>query len=271
MDPNTTLIADPTNQNNDVTGVSDDPPKPIVHNQSFYFKDDPMAVFLVKNQLFKVHRHFLIKESEVFRNMFASPKAESTATEGTCDEQPILIPGVTVEEFETLLEFLYSPPHVNNKGTANEADAQKRREVNLRLLSISHRFLFDDIFKYVASQLPPQEIPVLERIRLGDKYRVQTWLSSAYEELLSRPEPLDEEEADALGISRVVCFIRAKEDMHRERLGIADANCKAQCNRAAHVERSWINQGFTPLRYPLPLSPTPVPIHTVVEKYFPEI
>jgi hypothetical protein len=68
----------------------------------------------VENQLFKVHRHFLIEGSEVFRDMFAHAGGTGTgknsvedATEGTTDDWPIPLPDVTVEEFEVLLQCFY--------------------------------------------------------------------------------------------------------------------------------------------------------------------
>ncbi|KAF9453368.1 hypothetical protein P691DRAFT_755627 [Macrolepiota fuliginosa MF-IS2] len=236
-------------EENDVPGVSEDSSKPVVYNHSFYFKDDPMAIFLVENQLFRVHRHYFIGGSEIFRDMFSIPRA--VATEGACDEQ-IPLPEVTVEEFETLLNFFYSLPQANDEGTVSLPDAQKKRETNLRLLSISHRFLFDGIFK----------------IRLGDKYGLQTWLCSAYEELLDRLESLKEEEAHALGMSRITRFIRAKDDMHHERLRIANANCQNQSGRAAYAEMYLVSRGLTPLNYQLSPSETPVPTQTVARKYF---
>ncbi len=65
----------------------------------------------MENQLFKVHRYYFVEGSEVFRGMFACPSPEgerSQDPEGVCDEHPIPLPGVTVREFETLLEFFYS-------------------------------------------------------------------------------------------------------------------------------------------------------------------
>jgi hypothetical protein len=51
-----------------------------------------------------VHRHFLTRESEVFRDLFAAlgdhPKS--------FDEVPLIfLPDVTLREFEVLLDFFY--------------------------------------------------------------------------------------------------------------------------------------------------------------------
>ncbi|KAF7759946.1 hypothetical protein Agabi119p4_11641 [Agaricus bisporus var. burnettii] len=53
--------------------------------ESFYFDDDPMAIFLVEDKLFKVHRHFFIEGSQIFRDMFSQVKTPEEA-EGMSDD-----------------------------------------------------------------------------------------------------------------------------------------------------------------------------------------
>lgn len=60
----------------------------------------------VENQLFKVHRHFLIRESPVFQWMFACPPRPD-GPDGVNDQRPIPLPGVLSREFEALLDFFY--------------------------------------------------------------------------------------------------------------------------------------------------------------------
>jgi hypothetical protein len=45
-------------------------------------------------------------ESEVFRNMFEVPQGDNKV-EGDTDESPIILPSVTVQEIEALLNFFY--------------------------------------------------------------------------------------------------------------------------------------------------------------------
>lgn len=56
--------------------------------------------------LFRVHRFFLQRESDVFRTMFVCPPTQD-GPEGLSDDKPIVLPEVTVAEFEGLLKFLY--------------------------------------------------------------------------------------------------------------------------------------------------------------------
>ncbi|KAJ6625176.1 hypothetical protein B0H10DRAFT_2003958 [Mycena sp. CBHHK59/15] len=80
-----------------------DQPAAPTHNAKYYI-DDTVSIFLVENQLFKIHRHFLVKESDVFRRMFHCPPGSS----GSSNARVIPLPGVTAEELEALLDFFYT-------------------------------------------------------------------------------------------------------------------------------------------------------------------
>jgi hypothetical protein len=99
-----------------------------------------------------------------------------------------------------------------------EKDDQRQLEENLALLSIVHRFAFDNVVRFVLQRIVPAKIPIARRIRFGDKYDFDKWLFSAYEELLDRKDSLNVDELDALGPDRVIRFIRARDFMHQERL-----------------------------------------------------
>ena len=72
-----------------------------------YTNCGPLSLYLqVENQLFKVHRHFLIRESPVFQWMFACPPRQD-GPDGVSDQRPIPLPGVLSREFEALLDFFY--------------------------------------------------------------------------------------------------------------------------------------------------------------------
>ena len=60
-------------------------------------------------RLFKVHRYHLIRESEVFNDMFSLPSdaAASGDLEGQNDAFPIVIPEITCAEMESFLGFMY--------------------------------------------------------------------------------------------------------------------------------------------------------------------
>jgi hypothetical protein len=158
-------------------------------------------------------------------------------------------------------------------------------ENKLSLLSISHRFLFDDIFHFIIRQVHPSSIPMAERIRLGDKYDILEWLSSAYIALLDRSAgDLTGDEARALGSDRVACLYNAKCFMYQERVEKAgeaatdDKSSKPLPSRNQAQQANVFGQHFysnTPSTFAFSPSSTPVksgksltPTSEVVKKFF---
>ena len=61
----------------------------------------------MEGQKYKIHRYFLTRESEFFKDLFSLPQPEdSTSVEGS-DNNPINVPGTPTNEFENLLRFFY--------------------------------------------------------------------------------------------------------------------------------------------------------------------
>ncbi|KAI0088337.1 hypothetical protein BDY19DRAFT_950387 [Irpex rosettiformis] len=171
------------------------------HDPDFYFNDE-LAVFLVERRLFKVHRYFLVRDSEFFRGMFACPTPPGEEPEGTSDSRPISLHGVTHHEFRCLLRFFYDSMYRPSIITLQDWIA---------LLSISTRYVFDNIRELAISEISKQMIDPVTKITLANRYHVPQWLSPAFLELCKRVEPLQDPEAEALGLRSVVRIARARE------------------------------------------------------------
>lgn len=63
-------------------------------------------VLLVENCLFKVPRKPLEEESVVFRDMFRLPQPKNEMIEGRDDTRPVVLHGISKDEFECLLKAL---------------------------------------------------------------------------------------------------------------------------------------------------------------------
>ncbi|KAF8961862.1 hypothetical protein BDZ97DRAFT_1759686 [Flammula alnicola] len=88
-------------------GTDDFPIKAPIRHEKYYLPDYGMAIFNIQGRLYKVHRHFFIQESEVFKSMFDCPSPPGGNQDGDSDETPIYLPEVTCAEFEALLDFFY--------------------------------------------------------------------------------------------------------------------------------------------------------------------
>lgn len=73
------------------------------------YQRDPLVAFLqVENCYFKIHKYFLQRDSQVFRDLFSCPCPPGSAEpEGKTKETAVVLPGVTKYEMSCLLKFLY--------------------------------------------------------------------------------------------------------------------------------------------------------------------
>ncbi|CCM04331.1 uncharacterized protein FIBRA_06502 [Fibroporia radiculosa] len=185
-----------------------------VRSDRFYFEHESIYLCVTnedKHQsvLYRIHRYFLERDSEVFRDMFLCAPGEKKR-EGLTEETAIFLPGVTTHEIESLLSFLYHGMY--------------KMEVSLdnwvALLSISSRYLFKEIrplaIQAIAAHNPPLD-PV-ERIVLAVKHDIPSWLQPAYIALGLRGDPLSDAEGEKLGLRATLLIARARETMLRRQV-----------------------------------------------------
>jgi len=185
-----------------VSPALSDPESSPSHDPEYYLHDD-MAIFLVDHRLYKVHRHFLERESEIFRWMFLCPPRPEGA-EGRADDKPIPLPGVMRHEFKALMDYFYNGMHDDFKFSLDEW---------ISILSISSRYDMDTIRQRAIRQIishRPRIDPVV-KIALAEKHNIPDWLASAYASLCQRANPLEEWEAERLGMRVAVKLARARE------------------------------------------------------------
>lgn len=162
---------------------------------------------MVEETLFKVHRHFLTRDSEFFRGLFDCPVPPNEEAEGRSDARPIILYGVTIHEFRCLLRFYYDGMHTPALDTLADWVA---------LLSIATRYVIDRVRERAVAEVAARLDDPLEQVRLAHAHSVPHWLPLAYAALVRRPEPLDDAEAGALGLRTAVRIARARE-LARER------------------------------------------------------
>ncbi|KIM82822.1 hypothetical protein PILCRDRAFT_457556 [Piloderma croceum F 1598] len=157
----------------------------------YYFEDD-MAVFLVEDCLFRVHRYHLDRESEVF------PKGTSS------NRTPIELLGVKRTEFESLLDFLYDGMHNETTPTLSAWTS---------LLSISTHFEMKRIRSRAIAEIlsfRPRIDPV-DQVVLAVRHDIPEWFPLGYAALCQREEAIEIEEARKLGLETTVMLAKARE------------------------------------------------------------
>ncbi|KAJ7243589.1 hypothetical protein B0H12DRAFT_829320 [Mycena haematopus] len=168
-------------------------------NPRYYF-DDQMSYFKVENQIFKVHRHFLARDSIYFQELFAGPFGDF----GTLESEAIPLEEVGISEFECLLDFFYN-------GMYHRASFSLSQWITL--LSISTRLGFDLLRAQAIHSIEesPTTFDPIDKLVLAMKYSIPEWLAPAYTALCQRPNCLEEWEAEKIGLKKTVQIARARE------------------------------------------------------------
>jgi len=183
-------------------------------HEEFYFTDG-MSIIQVENRLFRVHGHFLAENSPIFKAMFSLPVKDGRNADGMSDASPIHLSGVTVLEFETLLQFSYRGMH---------PDFSLPRTSWTALLSIAHRYEITsvceratrEIFKMPSKERKSDPRLVQHLFSVVEKYdvsraRLFPWLVA----LVKRRKPLKPDEVALFSPLTMSRIARAREDCAR--------------------------------------------------------
>ncbi|KAF8888853.1 hypothetical protein BD779DRAFT_434849 [Infundibulicybe gibba] len=139
--------------------------------------------------------------------MFACPPAQSTQPEGTCDDRPIELAGVSCSEFESLLNFFYNGMYYS------QVSRRPGKDELILLLSISSRYDFEEVRRHAIHWMGLLEPPIdsVQRLHLANKFDVREWLAKAYRDICQRDAPLTEAEALKIGLKNTVLIAQARE------------------------------------------------------------
>ncbi|PCH36775.1 hypothetical protein WOLCODRAFT_109167 [Wolfiporia cocos MD-104 SS10] len=164
----------------------------------------------VEDCLYRVHRYFLIRESQFFSTMFELPSG-TAHTEGGFDQAAVVLPDVTCKEFECLLKFFYDSMHDSDADRITLAEW-------VDILSMSTRFICDKIRDHAIREIDQHRprINPIEKIILGFRFHVPQWLLPSYVAICQRGHPLEVEEAHKLGLELSVQLASAREAIRLE-------------------------------------------------------
>ncbi|RXW19668.1 hypothetical protein EST38_g6174 [Candolleomyces aberdarensis] len=234
-------------------------PSPPLQHHSKYFFDDDLVIFEVESTLFRVHKHYLIKESEVFQSMFSCPP-DAAGPEGKTVDRPIVLPEVKVLEFEALLDVFYErgyrqkepriglPPSWFPGEDVIRLGVLKRSQLHQRLqglLSVANRFGFEEIKDLAVKAFEKEvlvELDPVDKILLARQFDVSDWLKPAYVNLCQRSKPLSTTEAGRLGAETAALIAQARET-YRDSRAYTDAKTSYNpvafellCSRVRNLE-----------------------------------
>ncbi|KAJ4490330.1 hypothetical protein J3R30DRAFT_3399705 [Lentinula aciculospora] len=170
-----------------------------------YYIDQPMPIvsFVVQGCLFKVHRYFLERDSLFLRGALSTVQG--------IQSQPIELQGVSIREFESLLDFFYDGMYRSN------GDAVPVSEW-INLLAGASALKFDRAREHAITAIDNASVrpDAIEMMVLAEKYGITKWLRPAYISFCKRTEPLQLNEAERIALDKVVKLTQAREEFLRE-------------------------------------------------------
>jgi len=169
-------------------------------DESFYFVD---IIFLVEGCLFKVPRTYFERDSEAFSAMFKLPVAQDVPVEGSSDQQPIHLEGITAHEFRQLLRVMY-PQHVGQPDIMTYAEWKS-------VLKLSTMWNFEVLRDLAIQSMSELSINAVEKAALAREYDINEWLLPALNELAQREDPINIDEARRLGLEQAVMIAAVRE------------------------------------------------------------
>ncbi|KAI6043408.1 hypothetical protein EDC04DRAFT_3088107 [Pisolithus marmoratus] len=158
------------------------------------------VTFLVEDHLFRIPQEPLETESTVFRDMFLLPQGDSETVEGQSDTSPVVLQGVSKNEFESLLRALLYRQHGAKKGSGLD-QAQW-----VPVLRLSTMWEFDEL-RSVAIQHPDQPSPsfnAVDKFTLASKYEIKEWYLPALLALARWSKPISVEEGHGIGFENAL-------------------------------------------------------------------
>jgi hypothetical protein len=207
------------------------------HHHKFYMDHD-MVTILVDDCLFRVPKRYLQQHSEVFASMFALPQF-APQVEGQSDETPIRLDGAPLEEFEALLDMIYT----------HEFGHQSSTHSGLTRLAAATRWVSPAFRQQALDQLARSDdaIPQLVASR---RFEVLEWRWPALFTLCMREQHFNKEEISLLTPDDLVVLMTVREILSRET--IKDIFKKEQRARALlrDYEPDLLEPTSSPLRGP---------------------
>ncbi|KAJ7286922.1 hypothetical protein C8J57DRAFT_1282354 [Mycena rebaudengoi] len=170
---------------------------PMTFHHARFFFPDGTVIFLVETTLYRVHRYFFERDSAIFASMFTLPSAAGERPEGEVVENPIVLEGVNTLDFDRFLSVLYPI----NFLTRDVVSVDEWTSV----LALATKWEFTSL-RELAMQNLSATTSAVERIAIGRRYDVPSWLVPAYTEVCERKDPLTPAEGRLLGLDDVICI-----------------------------------------------------------------
>ncbi|KAJ2933536.1 hypothetical protein H1R20_g3548, partial [Candolleomyces eurysporus] len=166
------------------------------------------VVLQVEDTLHRIPRYHLETWSQIFKDMFELPQVENA--DGSSDECPIILPGCTNDEFESLLTVLFTPGAV---------PLTLSKDQWISVLKLATMWDMAQFRELAIEKLSSLNLTSIQKVQMGKTHRVASWIIEGYTAFLrdAQPIPLDDLGA-SLGWETAARILWAAKKLKTERL-----------------------------------------------------
>ncbi|KAJ6631508.1 hypothetical protein B0H10DRAFT_1772697, partial [Mycena sp. CBHHK59/15] len=166
----------------------------------------------VQDRFFRVPRYQFELHSEIFATTFTLPTPDDATAEGSSDQNPFKLEGISSVDFGRLLKVIY-PLYVPKV-------PKLLKEEWISVLKLATLWQFIEIRDLAIDELTRHSNALSwnEKLVLAKQYHVSAWIRSGYHDLAHRDKHMSSEEAMIIGWEAAFKIMTLREEATRLRL-----------------------------------------------------
>ncbi|CAE6381626.1 unnamed protein product [Rhizoctonia solani] len=179
--------------------------RPPTHPEFTY--TDAQIELWTSDSLFMVHE-FQMNKFSVLAERIQEARQQTSAS-----SRLKIVSSQKSRDIRNTLLVLYTGVAARRRGTS-----LFNADILTSALRIASRYKYPDLRQYAIDELERgHSLSIIARIKLSNRFSIPEWEISACAELCRRPEPISAEEADVLGMRRLVDISRIREEEQSRR------------------------------------------------------
>ncbi|KAF8891866.1 hypothetical protein BD779DRAFT_1513570 [Infundibulicybe gibba] len=177
--------------------------KQLRKHDKYYIEGGDFYI-LAGNTHFRVHRYFFERESGHFSRIWKNPPATGAKDcPGSSESNALTFGKTTAEDLSRFLMVFYNETYDIYNASLEDWSV---------ILRLANQWKFKEVKNLAVRQIERLEMTEIERIVLYQAQDVDpTLLIPLYSKLCSSPQPLTDDEVDALGLKTASMIFRARE------------------------------------------------------------
>ncbi|KIY46009.1 hypothetical protein FISHEDRAFT_47808 [Fistulina hepatica ATCC 64428] len=168
-----------------------------------YYLNGGDLFLLARTKMFRVHRYFFTRDSDIFRARLGQPASPGYEPPGHSESSALLLNDIEPEDLARFLWVFYNPKYSLYVASAEDWEA---------ILRLAHNWHFHEVKALAVRELQLIPLPPVERIALYQTYDIdQKFIVPLIAEVCARDALLTPEETQRLDIKTAYVIWSGRE------------------------------------------------------------